>query len=100
MLPSIPLATEVVSLNSRLKFTVTYKTVGTNGHCILDDAYHYLAGRGILGRTHTVICPLPQTPESLSPDSGLGVEVCSSRPRAAGSDQTDILGGKPMFNAD
>ena len=100
MLPSIPLATEVKSHNSLLKSSLTYQTVGTNGHCILDDAYHYLARRGVLGRTHTVISPLPQTPESLSTDSGVDVEVCSFRPSAAGSDQTYISGGNAMFNAD
>ena len=100
MLPSIPLATEVTSHHFSLKFTLTYKSVGTNGHCILDDAYHYLANRGILGRTHTVISPSPQTPDSLSTDSGVEVEVCFLQPRVAGSDQTDILSDKPMFDAD
>ena len=47
---------------------------GTNGHCILDDAYHYLAERGIEGRTHTVKVPLPQSPQSVSTDSGVGMD--------------------------
>lgn len=58
-------------------FTLAYSVIGTNGHCILDDAYHYLAQRDIVGRTHTVKHPLPQTPESVSTDSGIEVEVCS-----------------------
>lgn len=57
-------------------FIVTYSAIGTNGHCILDDAYHYLAERGIMGRTSTVKTPLAQTPESVSTDSGMGMEVC------------------------
>ena len=40
---------------------ITQKTIGTNGHCILDDAYHYLNERGIIGRTHTITDPQLET---------------------------------------
>lgn len=40
----------------RLLF-VTYRAIGTNGHCILDDAYHYLSERGIVRQAHTIINP-------------------------------------------
>ncbi len=55
---------------------MTYSAIGTNGHCILDDAYHYLAERGIVGRTRTVKQPLCKSHESVSRDSGVGMEVC------------------------
>lgn len=55
---------------------------GTNGHCILDDAYHYLAERGIKGRTHTVKSPMPQSPEALSTDSGVGMEETATDPKS------------------
>ncbi|KAL8719832.1 MAG: hypothetical protein Q9225_003210 [Loekoesia sp. 1 TL-2023] len=58
---------------------------GTNGHCILDDAYHYLAERGIEGRAHTAEDLLPQTPESVSTDSGVGME--------------DTVDEKPLFRS-
>ncbi|KAL8730919.1 MAG: hypothetical protein Q9181_004491 [Wetmoreana brouardii] len=58
---------------------------GTNGHCILDDAYHYLAERGIEGRPHTAEDSLPQTPESVSTDSGVGME--------------DTVDEKPLFRS-
>ncbi|KAL8653433.1 MAG: hypothetical protein Q9226_003851 [Calogaya cf. arnoldii] len=48
---------------------------GTNGHCILDDAYHYLAERGLEGLHRTVTQILPQTPGSVSTDSGVGLEA-------------------------
>ncbi|KAL9103462.1 MAG: hypothetical protein Q9163_001490 [Psora crenata] len=47
---------------------------GTNSHCIIDDAYHYLAERGIMGRTHTVKYPLVESPDSVSADSGVDME--------------------------
>lgn len=61
----------------------TYSFAGTNAHCIIDDAYHYLAERGIMGRTHTVQHPMPQIHESLSTDSGVWLEVCLLHSRAA-----------------
>ena len=45
---------------------------GTNGHCILDDANHYLSARGLPGRTHTNNTPFQLSPLSDSTDSGLG----------------------------
>ena len=62
---------------------MAYLATGTNGHCILDDAYHYLAERGIEGRNHTVKHPMPQSPESVSTDSGVDMEVCLSQSGAA-----------------
>ena len=56
--------------------TVAHAGLGTNSHCILDDAYHYLAERGIMGRTRTVKKPWPGSPHSVSTDSGVGMEVC------------------------
>ena len=47
---------------------------GTNGHCIIDDAYHYLEARGIKGLTKTVAHPLPLSPQSASTDSGVDVD--------------------------
>ena len=46
---------------------------GTNGHCILDDAFHYLSARGLFGRTHTVDVAPQNSPDSDSTDSGLGL---------------------------
>ena len=79
---------------------MTYSAIGTNGHCILDDAYHYLAERGIMGRTHTVKDPLPQTPDSVSTDSGVGMEVCTFQSGAAEPEYTHVPSGKLMYNAD
>lgn len=45
---------------------------GTNGHCIIDDAAHYLAARGITGRSRTI--KRPTLPGLSSPDSGFASE--------------------------
>jgi acyl transferase domain-containing protein/NADPH:quinone reductase-like Zn-dependent oxidoreductase/SAM-dependent methyltransferase len=45
---------------------------GTNGHCIIDDAAHYLASRGVVGRSRTI--KRPTTPGLSSPDSGFASE--------------------------
>ena len=45
---------------------------GTNGHCIIDDAVHYLASRGVTGRSRTV--QRPALPGLSSPDSGFASE--------------------------
>ncbi|KAI1483080.1 putative polyketide synthase [Daldinia eschscholtzii] len=42
---------------------------GTNGHCIIDDAYHYLKARGLSGN-HNVQVFIGSSPAS-SPDSGI-----------------------------
>ena len=45
---------------------------GSNAHCIIDDAYHYLKLRGLNGNTASVPSPTA-TPDSEDyPDSGLG----------------------------
>ncbi|KAL8810423.1 MAG: hypothetical protein Q9200_002591 [Gallowayella weberi] len=64
---------------------------GTNSHCILDDAYHYLVERGIEGLHCTTKEALPRTPGSMSTDSGIELEIaaleldgvpkCSERPQ-------------------
>ena len=51
---------------------ITNQPTGTNGHCILDDAFHYLSIHGIQGRTRTVDLPAPLSPDSQSTDSGFG----------------------------
>ena len=45
---------------------------GTNAHCILDDAYHYLKARGLQGNHNTIINPGADSPAS-SADSGIGM---------------------------
>ncbi|KAL8808019.1 MAG: hypothetical protein Q9182_000297 [Xanthomendoza sp. 2 TL-2023] len=50
---------------------------GTNGHCVLDDAYHYLLDRGIEGLNCTAKEVLPQTPGSMSTDSGIELEIAA-----------------------
>lgn len=71
---------------------MTYLAVGTNAHCILDDAYHYLAERDIVGRTRTVRQPLCLTPDSVSTDSGVGMEVCPVQSGNAEYGYTHSLG--------
>ena len=45
---------------------------GSNAHCVIDDAYHYLKLRGLIGNTVTISGP-SLTPDSETyPDSGLG----------------------------
>ncbi|KAL6796632.1 putative polyketide synthase [Trichoderma sp. SZMC 28012] len=39
---------------------------GTNAHCILDDAYHYLEARGLNGAHNTLVSPEPLLEESAS----------------------------------
>ena len=46
---------------------------GTNAHCIIDDAYHYLRARGLQGNHNTVDSSGGSSPAS-SVDSGLGTE--------------------------
>ena len=72
---STPLAMEVDSSFFVSILTAAYFATGTNGHCVLDDAYHYLAERSIEGRTRTIKHPLPRTPDSISADSGVEMEV-------------------------
>lgn len=45
---------------------------GTNAHCILDDAYHYLKARGLEGNHNTVVNLGGDSPAS-SADSGIGM---------------------------
>ncbi|KAL8727064.1 MAG: hypothetical protein Q9166_006307 [cf. Caloplaca sp. 2 TL-2023] len=54
---------------------------GTNAHCVLDDAYHYLTKRGIEGLDRTTKHPLPQTPDTVSTDSGIGLEAPTDCPK-------------------
>ncbi|KAI1269336.1 hypothetical protein F5Y18DRAFT_95887 [Xylariaceae sp. FL1019] len=58
---------------------------GTNAHCILDDAYHYLTSRGLIGRHNTaavvprpVIMPALMSPESEIPTSTFATSVMNS----------------------
>lgn len=44
---------------------------GTNGHCILDDAFHYLSARGLYGRTHIVDMAPQLSLTSEATDSGI-----------------------------
>ncbi|PGH19323.1 hypothetical protein AJ80_04076 [Polytolypa hystricis UAMH7299] len=48
---------------------------GTNAHCIIDDAYHYLKARGLNGNHNTLRDYNEHSPASSSDDSG--VEVSS-----------------------
>lgn len=51
---------------------------GSNAHCILDDAYHYLKLRGIQGNTNSVKTSALSSPESdEETDSGLGSATSS-----------------------
>ena len=47
---------------------------GTNAHCIIDDAYHYLASRGIFGKSRTESSPPGQVASLISStDSGIAL---------------------------
>lgn len=52
---------------------------GTNAHCIIDDAYHYLSSRGLIGRHNTApVVPRPAFRPSdalLSPDSDVATSA-------------------------
>lgn len=54
---------------------MTQRMIGTNGHCILDDAYHYLEERGIIGRTHTITDPRLERNGTTTVHSGVSSKV-------------------------
>ena len=45
---------------------------GSNAHCILDDAFHYLSQRGLVGNTATIPAPLLTPNSEGDADSGHG----------------------------
>ncbi|KAJ5630171.1 polyketide synthase [Penicillium herquei] len=74
----------------------SYGISGTNAHCILDDAYHYLKERGILARHKTVeIVPSEAETELVVAKSTRRYE----RPEAdnSDSDDTPITNGSPIL---
>lgn len=54
---------------------MTQRVIGTNGHCILDDAYHYLDERGIVGQTHTITNPRLEMNGTITVHSGISSKV-------------------------
>ena len=56
---------------------ITQPILGTNGHCILDDAYHYLDERGIIGQSHTILNPRLEINGTITVHSGTGSDVRS-----------------------
>ena len=58
---------------------------GTNAHCIIDDAFHYLAARGVQGRTCKYIAkaPLDRPPSPEHSDSGISVSTDSNPSKMA-----------------
>lgn len=52
---------------------------GTNGHAILDDAYHYLKSRGLKGNHSTLRSPYDKSPASET-DSAVGLSPFSPKP--------------------
>ncbi|CAJ2511162.1 Uu.00g067870.m01.CDS01 [Anthostomella pinea] len=68
---------------------------GTNAHCILDDAYHYLSSRGLTGKhnTATVVPRLEKPADGLdSPDtdSASDTGVVNSEVASAGDSGTPV----------
>ncbi|KAK0386278.1 hypothetical protein NLU13_6115 [Sarocladium strictum] len=53
---------------------------GTNAHCILDDAYHYLKARRLTGNHNVKLFDSPSPPQSDSEDSGVSVDGIDSHP--------------------
>ncbi|KAI2631585.1 hypothetical protein GGS21DRAFT_150278 [Xylaria nigripes] len=49
---------------------------GTNAHCIIDDAYHYLTSRGLIGRHNTI--PRVYRPAILPSESEAATSMASS----------------------
>jgi acyl transferase domain-containing protein len=70
---------------------------GTNAHCVLDDAYHYLQERRISANHHTTPT-VPRTAKILSRrPSGSGYETYDSYSHSDSADESDHSGSEFVF---
>jgi acyl transferase domain-containing protein/SAM-dependent methyltransferase len=76
---------------------------GTNGHVVLDDAFHYLQDRGLTATHYTQ--PLPPTKADVHPTNGVdltndnGSEDTNGRSNGLADDPANDLGGLPNGHA-
>ncbi|KAL7952418.1 hypothetical protein V8C34DRAFT_323309 [Trichoderma compactum] len=72
---------------------------GTNAHCILDDAYHYLSSRGLKGRHNTIVTLTPPlTPVVVpSPATDSDEELESSVSSDITSNASEVPSGPPQL---